>query len=191
MTLREVRSKKIMNGNVIPLLDEVFRLSKDKICVNVEFKGEDLEGAFEVMKLCKAHKNLDQVHFSSFNWKFAEALDSARKTLGIEARQPFGFLTNTFDIADAFTIGQPGDGVTFGWHMLENSKDEFPALANQIVKNDFRVKVYFAFVHKEIRDDYDFLESVDMDTVITNDPFLMARYYQEKSERSVTVVDDI
>ena len=186
MTLREIRSKKVMKGHIIPTLDEVFRLTKNKICVNVEFKGFDLDGALEVMKVCKVHNIFDQVHFSSFNWKFAEAIDNARKTLNIEERQPFGFLTGSLDIAEAFTLGKPGDGITFGWDNIENNKDEFPALAKEIIKNDFRVKVYFSFVHKEIRADYDYCESVDMDTIITNDPFLMARYFQEKKDVVVT-----
>ena len=73
MTVKEIRSQRILNGNIIPLLDEVFRLAKDKININIEFKGEDLNGAFEVLRLCVIHNMLEQVQFSSFYWKFAEA----------------------------------------------------------------------------------------------------------------------
>ena len=179
MTFKEIRSKKILNGNIVPTLDEVFRLTKDKICVNVEFKGEDLNGALEVLKLCKIHNNFEQVHFSSFNWKFAEALDSGRETLNIPVRQPFGFLTQNMDVAESFTIGKSGDGVTFGYDLIQGNKEGFKEVAKEIINNGFRPKVYFSFKHNEIYEDYDLLDTFEIDTVITNEPFLMKRYYEQ------------
>jgi len=184
MNFREIRSKKILNGHIVPTLDEVFRITKDRICVNVEFKGEDLNGAMEVMKLCKAHNNFHQVHFSSFNWKFAEALDAARETLNISSRQAFGFLTTTLDIKESFSIGKSGDGVTFGFDLIHANKDAFKDLAKEIIRNGFRPKVYFSFKHTEIYQDYDLLDSYEIDTVITNEPFLMRRYYEQSSVKT-------
>jgi len=181
MTLKEIRSQKILNGNTVPLLDEVFRLTKDKICVNVEFKGEDLNGALAVLKLCKAHNNFDQVQFSSFNWKFAEALDTVRESLNIQVRPPFGFLTEQFEITEAFTIGKSGDGVTFGWDEIQQDKEKFKGIAKEIIKNGFRLKVYFSFSHQEIYNDYDVMETFEVDTLITNEPFLLKRYYEQKA----------
>jgi len=181
MTLKEIRSKKILKGHIIPTLDEVFRLTKDRMCVNVEFKGEDLNGALEVLKVCQIHNNLGQVHFSSFYWKFAEALDRARETLNIPMRQPFGFLTDKLDITESFTLGKIGDGVTFGYGIIQANKESFKEVAKEIVNNGFRPKVYFSFLHNEIYGDYDLLDSCEIDTVITNEPFLMKRYYEQNA----------
>jgi glycerophosphoryl diester phosphodiesterase len=180
MTFEELRAKTILKGNVVPLLDEVFNITKNKICVNVEFKGEDLNGALEVLKLCVKYDNLEQVHFSSFNWKFAEALDKARKELNIAARQPFGFLTETMDVSEVFTIGKFGDGVTFGYSLIHENTEKFKEVSKEIIKNGFLVKVYFSFRHTEIFTDYDLLDACCIDTVITNEPFLMKSYFQNQ-----------
>jgi len=180
MTVKEIRSQKILNGNLVPLLDEVLRITKGKICVNVEFKGEDLNGALEVMKLIKAHDMIEQVQFSSFNWKFAEALNIARERLEITVRPPFGFLTEEIDIAGAFTLGTSGDGVTFGWELIKKNIEVFPEVAKEIIRNGYKLKVYFSFRLQEIYNDYDVMDSFEVDTVITNEPFLMKRYYERE-----------
>jgi len=179
MTIKEIRSQRILNGNIVPLLDEAFRLAKDKICVNVEFKGEDLHAALEVLKLCQIHDNFDQVQFSSFNWKFAEALDRARESLNIQARPPFGFLTEQLEITESFTIGKYGDGVTFGWDLIVQDTEKFKGIDQEIIKNGFRLKVYISFSHQEIYSDYDVMDTFEVDTVITNEPLLLKGYYQQ------------
>jgi len=179
MTLQELRSQTILNGNVIPLLDEVFQMTKDRTCVNIEFKGEDLRAPEEVLKLCLAHGNLEQVQFSSFNWKFAEAYDSAIESLRIQYRAPFSFLTETLEIAECFVTGKYNDGISFGWDLIEKDFEHFKSVAMEVVNNGFKVKVYFPFAHHEVYEDYEFLESVECDTVITNEPFLLKSYFQK------------
>jgi len=180
MTLAELRSQTVLNGNIVPLLDEVFRVTKNKVCVNIEFKGTDMRSTEEVLKLCVAHNNLEQVQFSSFDWKFAEALEAARVSLDIQIRPPFGFLTETLDIAESFKIGKQDDGVSFGWDLIEKDMEAFKKVASEVINNGFRVKVYFPFAHQEVYEDYDFLDSVGTDTIITNEPLLVKRYYQKR-----------
>jgi len=179
MTLQELRSQTVLNGNVVPLLDEVFDLTKNKICLNIEFKGEDLRTPEEVLRLCLAHDNLEQVQFSSFNWKFAEAYDAARESLRILYRAPFGFLTETLDIAECFAMGKYNDAISFGWDLIEKDIEEFKRIVGEVKNNGFLVKVYFPFAHREVYEDYELLESLETDTIITNEPFLLKRYYQK------------
>eukprot|EP00331_Platyophrya_macrostoma_P000090 CAMPEP_0176406314 /NCGR_PEP_ID=MMETSP0127-20121128/805_1 /TAXON_ID=938130 /ORGANISM="Platyophrya macrostoma, Strain WH" /LENGTH=286 /DNA_ID=CAMNT_0017785431 /DNA_START=27 /DNA_END=887 /DNA_ORIENTATION=- len=179
MNYIDIRQLRILKGHIIPTLEEVFRLTKGKVCVNVEFKGFDLEGALEVLKLCKAHSMLEQVQFSSFNWAFAEELDKARKTLNIEERQPFGFLTGSFDVQRAYTLGKAGDAVSLGWDLIQSSRENFEKIVKEAEANKFKVKMYFSYTNTESYEDYKYLQTLDLDTVITNEPFQMKRYYQE------------
>ena len=110
-------------------------------------------------------------------------LDSARVLLDIQERQPFSFLTETTELAEAYALGRAGDGITFGWDMIDGNTENFRKVAHEVASKGFRIKVYISFSHTEVHSDYDTMDSFDVDTIITNEPFLLKSYYERSSIR--------
>lgn len=186
MTLKEIRSKKILKGHIIPTFEEVLRLAKGRICVNIEFKGEDLELTDVVAAYVSDFDMLDQVQFSSFNWKFCDAIRNSLKNLEIEATIPFSFLIWEPEVleADPFTIGQAGDGITIEYNLIETHRELVSKIAEEALRKGFKLKIYFPFSYIEDFEVFRNMEALGVDTAITNEPYLMCQYYQENHNRS-------
>lgn len=181
MNLKELRSKRILKGHMIPTLDEVLRLTKGKICVNIEFKGEDHELIPVVLKAVKDQDMLEQVQFSSFFWDFCKTLRLAIKAQEIETNVPFSFLIwepEALESGNPF-LGQEGDGITLEWTLLETHRDLVKNVAEEALNKGYKLKFYYPYSNIEDFDGYKTLEELGVDTVITNEPFLMKDFYQD------------
>lgn len=184
-SFEELRSKKILNNNLIPTLEEVLRLTRKKICVNIEFKGFDLDAAELSLRAVQEEDMCEQVQFSSFNWKFYDALKTAAKKLGILDRIPFGFLVEDPELLDERLFGgEAGDGITFDWRLLNTDRQKILNIFQQAKQKGYNVKVYFSFKITEVHEIYQELESLGIETVITNEPALLKKYFEGKNTRS-------
>jgi len=182
MTFEEIRAKKILNNHVIPTLEEVLRLTQGKICVNIEFKGTDLSGAEIVLQAVKDQGMCEQVQFSSFNWKFYEVLNTAAKKLDIYTKIPFGFLVEEPELLDDQLFGgQAGDGITFLWDLLRTHRDLMLNTIERAKEKGYNVKVFFPYRTPENQEVYEELESLGIETVITNEPHLSKQYFANKT----------
>jgi len=184
----ELRKRTILNENIIPTLQEVLKITCGKICVNIEFKGTDLNGAEIVLKAVQDENMCEQVQFSSFNWKFYSSLNEAAKKLNITARIPFGFLVDEPELLneDIF-CGQSGDGITFLWDLLLTHREQILGVIESAKAKGYNVKVYFPFKTAESDEVYEELESLGIETVITNEPHISKGYFVNKVNKVITV----
>ena len=64
LTLKEIQSFDAGEGEVIPTLDDVLMLCRDKIMIDIELKEIEIEK--DVLSIVEKHNMLNKVIFSSF-----------------------------------------------------------------------------------------------------------------------------
>ena len=181
MTFGEIRSRTILSGSLVPSFEGVLRQARNKICVNVELKGQDLRSAEIVLKAIQEENMLDQVQFSSFHWKYYEALKEAADRLQILQKLPFGFLAETEDrLNEGLFYAGSGNAITLKWNLLLNHRELTLKMIEQAKQKGYVVKIFFPFSTPETLEIYTELEALGVETVITNEPSLCINYFTSK-----------
>jgi len=184
MTLEDVKTTPLITGDFMPTLREVLEVCKDKICVNIELKGENklvVEKTFELvfeMEMC------DQISLSSFHHPYYEDVEVAIKKLQIQQRIYFGFLAHKLEEMPDFTKAKEDDSLNLDIQLLTTHRNVVMENIKKAKERKMRIKFYFPMRIMESDHFYDQLLEIETDTVITNYPLLL-RDYLLKKEKSV------
>lgn len=101
MTLSELRQYKTLNGNKdIPMLEEVLKLCKNKIFLNIELKDPDIKETFaQVIKLIETYDMINQIAFSSFKHEYAEEVKKYKKDIIQSQKDKKKFIPYNFEVS--------------------------------------------------------------------------------------------
>ena len=90
----ELKNIKTLEGNYIPLLDEIMAITKDKIFMNLELKDDNIDDMWEkITELIEKHEYYNQISISSFKYRYYQKILDYNKEKDITII--FGFLTFT------------------------------------------------------------------------------------------------
>lgn len=180
MHSNDIKDRRLKNDELIPTLEEVLLLCKDKIKVNIEFKEENERVVKPTLELVQKLGLLDQVCFSSFLHRHKDRLEEARRELSINQRLEFGFLVWQFDgFGEWRDRAMEGDTLNIDMDLLA-ANEEFilkeMAAAREL---KMRLKFYFCFHYAETNEIYKKLEEMDVDTLIVNQPIQGRAFYSQ------------
>lgn len=178
---KDIKNLILKNDEIIPTLEEVLLLCKDKIKVNIEFKEENDRVVKPTVELVQKMGLLDQVCFSSFLHRHKDRLEEARRELNITKRIEFGFLVWQFDgFGEWRDRAMEGDTLNIDMDLL--AKDE-PFILKEMqaaIDLKMRLKFYFCFHFAENDEIYKKLEDMGVDTLIVNEPLKGFSYYNPR-----------
>jgi len=158
----EISKIKLENNHIIPKLEDVFQLCKNKIFLNLEIKDTNHKLAFdEVYKLIVDFNMHNQVAISSFYHDYYQEI----KIKNLDSQIEFGFL---YDIAE-LRINE----INFEF-MNSTLNFYFREINEELVKkahgNNIGVLAYFYMNDDEKEEEIIHLINCKVDIICTNDP---------------------
>lgn len=146
----------------IPSLQEVFKLCKNKIFLNLEIKDPNPKEAFhEVYKLIVENNMFGEISISSFNHKYFDEI----KLKELDGSLEFGFLFDTTE-NQKFEINYNNPRSTVNmWY-----KEITPEFVQKAHDNNIGVLAWFMFSDNETDDLIKYLIDCKVDVICSNDP---------------------
>lgn len=157
-------SKIILDNNEkIPKLEEVLRLCKDKIFLNLEMKDPNCNQAFEeVYKLIAEYNMQKEVQISSFNFEYWDVI----KGKGLENNIEFGFLYDKNSQKAPLNIGYANKKSMINiWH-----GDVTKEIVDKAHENSIGVLAWFDLKDDETDEIISNLIQNKIDVICSNNP---------------------
>jgi len=184
MTFDDVKVTPLITGDIIPTLREVLEVCEDKICVNIELKGENKNVVEKIFELVNEMEMFDQISISSFHHPYYDDVEAAIKKLQIQQRIYFGFLAHKLEEMPDFTKAKEDDSLNLDIQLLTTHRHVIMENIKKAKERKMRIKFYFPMRIMESEHLYDEMLEIETDTVITNHPLLL-RDYLLKKDKSV------
>jgi len=158
----EVIHIKLDKNQNIPSLEDVFKLCKNKIFLNLEIKDANIKETFqEVYKLILKYNMQNEIAISSFHHSYHEEI----KSLGSELQIEFGFLYKPpDDRIIEFNFERPFTTMNL-WY-----KDINEDLVKKAHDNNIAVLAWFKLTDEETEEVIQYLIHCKIDIICTNDP---------------------
>ena len=162
--LHELKKLEVRKGNDrMPTLEEVFKLCKGKLFINIEIKDNRCDKIFPVLiDLIKKYDMFEQISISSFNHKYAKYVQEFNKEN--EKKIEFGFLYGKKIIFDKFKYDM--ENATLNMYYSDATKER----CDKAHKNGMAVIAWFRMNDKENDKLYEQLLNNGVDCIITNYP---------------------
>lgn len=164
----------IKMNQTIPTLEEVMRLCKDKIFVNIEIKDNSLNEAFsQIIKLVEKYEMHNQIAISSFNHGYYELVQNYIRNKGKISE--FGLLYDEY-----FTVIGSAN-TPFAWNISGVSyniyqKDVSFEFVEKAHKNGNSVMAWFKMTDEENEKVYERLMRSGVDVICCNEPTKAIEY---------------
>ena len=162
----------------MPLLEEIMKITKGKIFMNLEIKDEQDEVWEKIEDLIEKYKYYDQISISSFQTKYFQKVEDYNNKYNRTI--VFGFLCwNIFGVVTEhiYNINKPNHQISVNAKFILNNKK----FVKEAHDKGMTVGVYF---FSESRQYYDLFE-IGVDVIITDYPLEVARqlniYYSNDS----------
>ncbi|EGR31423.1 hypothetical protein IMG5_110110 [Ichthyophthirius multifiliis] len=175
MSVEELKKISLNEKNdLIPTLDEILRLCKNKIKINIEMKGDQKDLPYETLKLVQKYQMLDQVYFSSFFHQFNDLIKEAIIKLNIEQKIKFAYLfSNQQQFPDINNL-EEGNQLNFSSLLIYNQKAR--KLFKQAQNKNVKLCCYFGYDVLENYGVYKDLLDIGVQSIITNQPFTILSF---------------
>jgi len=181
---KDLKNWRLPNDELIPTLEEVLLLAKDKVNVNIEFKEETQRVVKPTVEMVVKLGMLNQVCFSSFMHKHKIWLEEVRLELNIPHPLEFGFLVwQLQDFGEMLsTTATSSDTLNIDIDLLEKHEAFILQEMIKAQEKQMKIKFYFAFEKEENDEVYKRLEDLKVDTAIINHPLKSAEYLRSKGK---------
>lgn len=168
LSLEQIKTIVLPNGEQIPTLEEVFSLCKDKINLNVEIKDKNTDIWQIVLDLLQEYNfNKDSVVFSSFEHKVMDHM----KTLA--PLYKLGYLYEYYDKMDPEYYPKHGDSWNIPYNLLDKE------LVDNCLREGQEVSVYFPSTVKEDSKYYSRILELGVTSFISDKPLDAIRYMKQ------------
>ena len=192
--LKKYMKQKKYKKKKVPLLDDIMKITKNKIFMNLEIKDENDEIWEHIQKLIEKHKYYDQISISSFYFKYYDKIvkynnDYNRKIV-------FSFLFRNFNGSnittenetliegpDIYDIDAPNHQITINWIELRNNKE----FVESVHSKGMVLGVYFYNEPSDVQ--YYDLFMIGVDVIITNYPLKVASQLEEFIANDIELED--
>lgn len=172
----EISQIKLEKNLRIPKLEDVFKLCKNKIFLNLEIKDADCQKAFKaVFNLILDYEMQNQVAISSFNHRYFDEI----KSNGLDSKVEFGFLYDK-------SSKQENKQLDINFHNKNSTinlyyKDVTEELVKQAHENGIGVLAWFNICDDESDEIINCLINCKIDVICSNNPrkILMLRKKQD------------
>ena len=171
----------------IPLLDDIMKITKNKIFMNLEIKDENEEIWEEIKKLIEKYEYYDQISISSFKIKYYDKVVNYNKEKNRNI--VFGFLFFDFDIIrgqepfvkgpDLFELNETNHQITVNAYGVKNN----PEFVEEVHDKGMTIGVYF-YDEPNNRQYYNLFE-VGVDVIITDYPIRVANQLNDYNSNSI------
>ncbi|KAL4462627.1 hypothetical protein ABPG74_000457 [Tetrahymena malaccensis] len=158
----------------IPTLEDIFQLCKDKIKINIELKGTNLNLPDAVVALIKKHNMEDEVYLSAFYHPFYQLSLDAQKKYQIHTFIKFGFLFCKEDQFPDLSKIPEGNQLNFSSVLAYN--EEAVKFLVQGREKGFTLCAYFGFDILETDQIYKRLIQIGCTSLITNQPHTLKNF---------------
>lgn len=171
MTFREISNFFTSNNQPIPTLEDVFKLCKGKIFINIEIKDPDPNSIYPILELINKHDMSTQIAISSFFHFFWEELRKKQSETTIE----FGFLFDSDEKEYEVNHHIERENHTLNvWY-----KDINQDLVKKAHDYKLAVQCWFCMTDPESEDIFRFLFECGVDIVCTNSPLMALKVREE------------
>ena len=162
--LDELKKLEVRNGeDKMPTLEEVFKLSKDKLFINIEIKDGRSDRLFPILiDLIKKYDMFEQISISSFHHKYAKLVQEFNQNNNKKIE--FGFLYGKKLIFDHFKYDM--ENTTLNIYYTDATKER----CDKAHENGMAVIAWFRMNDKENEKIYKNLLDNGVDCIISNFP---------------------
>ena len=186
--LDELKKLEVRNGeDKMPTLEEVFKLSKDKLFINIEIKDGRSDRLFRILiDLIKKYDMFEQISISSFHHKYAKLVQEFNQNNNKKIE--FGFLYGKKLIFDYFKYDM--ENTTLNIYYTDATKER----CDKAHENGMAVIAWFRMNDKENEKIYKNLLDNGVDCIISNFPKEAKKYrdfYFNNYIKNNTNVNDI
>ena len=186
--LDELKKLEVRNGeDKMPTLEEVFKLSKDKLFINIEIKDGRSDRLFPILiDLIKKYDMFEQISISSFHHKYAKLVQEFNQNNNKKIE--FGFLYGKKLIFDYFKYDM--ENTTLNIYYTDATKER----CDKAHENGMAVIAWFRMNDKENEKIYKNLLDNGVDCIISNFPKEAKKYrdfYFNNYIKNNTNVNDI
>ena len=176
--LSKLRTKK--NKLKMPKLEDIMKLAKNKIFMNLEIKDPRVDLVFPyVIKLIEKYDYFNQISLSSFNHNYYKKIVEYNQNNTFKKKLYFGFLYHGFDIIKEYPFNLTKNTLNLYWRNI--TKD----VCDKAHENGMAVFAWFSFREKENEEDWQRLFDSGIDIICTNYPLKATKfrnkYYIKKS----------
>ena len=167
LSWKELSSYRTKRSNLkMPTLRETFKLAKNKLFINLEFKDPRIDLTFSsVMKLIEEYDFFDQISLSSFYHEYYDRVIEYNKNNN--RNLVFGFLYQKYG---DFNFNRNGSSLNIYW------TDATKELCDTAHKNGMPVLVWFEMFEEENNKIYRQLIENGVDIICSNEPLLAKKY---------------
>ena len=162
--LDELKELEVIGGNdKMPTLEEVFKIAKDKVFINIEIKDDRYEKLFPILTdLLIKYDMFDQISISSFHHKYIDYIIEFNKKS--KKKIEFGFLYNKKFLIDYFRYDVKNTSLNIYY------TDATKEICDKAHKNGMAVIAWFGMNDLETNDIYKSLIENGVDSIISNYP---------------------
>jgi glycerophosphoryl diester phosphodiesterase len=162
--LDELKELEVIGGNdKMPTLEEVFKIAKDKLFINIEIKDNRYEKLFPILiDLLIKYDMFDQVSLSSFYHDYVDYVIEFNENH--EKKIEFGFLYKKKIIFDHFRYDVKNTSLNIYY------TDATKEICDKAHKNGMAVIAWFGMNDVETNDIYKSLFENGVDSIISNYP---------------------
>lgn len=159
-------------GNMkMPTLEEVFKLTKNKIYLNLEIKDPRIDLLWPVLiKLIEKYDFFEQITLSSFFYEYYNKTN--KYNLLNNKRIPFGFLYHRND-TNPFIFDKKGNSLNMYY------TDATKKVCDKAHENGMTVLVWFEMIDEENFDVYKKLIDNGVNIICSNEPALAKRFLEK------------
>ncbi len=170
LTYEELSTYRTVKYNLkIPKLDDVLKLAKNKIFLNLEIKDPRVDLVFpQVIRIIEKYNFLNQIILSSFNHEYYQKVQEYNKENHINLI--FGFIYQKY-AQSQYDYNKPGNCLSIYW------ADATKTVCDRAHKNNMAVLAWFDMIDDETLEIYRQLIDNGVDVICCNDP-LKARKFK-------------
>ena len=182
LSLKEIKKFRTLNGNLkMPTLEDVFKICKNKIFINIELKDLQFNETFnEVEKLIKKYNMFEQIQISSFHHEYYNIIKNYNEKQKINKKIEFGFLYDEQSNINNKKIEFIHKFNTINIYFKDISKN----IVENAHKNNMGVMVWFGMNDEENEKIWENLINLDVDSICSNFPnkakIFRDEYYMKK-----------
>ena len=172
LTWDELQKYRTIKGNLkMPSLKEVFKLTKNKILMNLEIKDPRNNLVFpHIIKLVEKFHFFNQISISSFHHYYYNNVEEYNKKH--KKKLVFGFIYNKGNNG-SFEYNKQGHSLNIYW------SDVTKKVCNKAHKNGMAVLAWFSLDDEETNEKYKKLIDKGVDVICSNFP-LLAKNFRDK-----------
>ena len=162
----------------MPKLEDIIKLTKNKIFMNLEIKDPRVNLVFPyVIKMLKKYNYFDQVSISSFNHKYYKKVYEFNKNNKLGKKLSFGFIISG-GYSKYYPYHAPYNSLNLHWKLITKK------ICDKAHSNKMAVHAWFYLGENETFSIYERLFDYGIDIICTNDPLRAKKfrdlYYEKK-----------